>query len=470
MSYILARLQPSECPTPSTKASSVTKSPPFTYHARSLIVSSLVAMAIGLWVVWGGLPDITDSHGYLCQAQNLLNLGSRYADTWNVPYRAESLALRPPLYAALVAAGWAVAGTPAAIVPLQLGLAVWNLAAVHRLLALCNIPLRCPWLIALAACLSPGHWIYAGTLMTETISESLMTGTILAMVTYWRSRRVSWLVGACLLYAAGILVKPVLMPAWPLVAIGGVVACLRGRLAWQGMLATCLPGVVVLLVCMANARQTGAFEYTSVPSGNLLAWNARFTLMDRLSQAEAERIVFAREARIIQEPDLATREAMRRREGLSIVLGDLPATIRAHGAGMIKFIIEPGRLDVDRLMSRADAEHNFAMLHVLRHEGIAAVWRRMAPLGSWATLYLMMATVMNVAAAIAMGRLAFDQRIDAGPRWLILGTITYLAVLVGSLGCARYRVPVQPLFWFALAVATTSGSPRESRSDPSGTF
>lgn len=189
------------------------------HPGRTAVASALVfALALGArWAYCSRFPsDVqladVDARGYHALAVNLID-GRGFSLNTEPPYIPD--AIRTPLYPALVALVYSLAGR----VPLNVALAqgvLDSLTAVMVLVTASRLAGHGAGLIGgLLYALNPTAIRFANELLTETVLTSLIMGVALAFVLFHSTKRVAWLALTGLLSACAILVKPnvALLPA-----------------------------------------------------------------------------------------------------------------------------------------------------------------------------------------------------------------------------------------------------------------
>jgi hypothetical protein len=416
---------------------------------------------------WGhamhtGLPALPDSHEYLSQGQNLLQHGSPYAQSWQVPYREEWLTRRPPLYGALLAGAMALLPGPAiipAVLLLQVLVTWLCMAWACRCLASHGVDRRWWGVPAWLALATPAAWVYPVSIMTEPWLQGLLVLTVAGWLRGRQTGRTGglWLAGGTL--AAAVWLKPVMVGVGALALAAVIHAHERRPAAW---LAACLPVVAVLTLMGCNARLTGVWHASSLPTYNLLHWNARLALLQEQPEAE----VSAQIARIQSEADrtgsLGEALSWRREQATAILRRHPQGAVRQMLRGLGAFWLDPGRFDLAVLLGEANPPSQ-GLMQVSARSGVRGVLTALWTQSPGRLALLLLGLAANVLAVIGVALALLRHRANSPLVATAAMLMAYIWILTGPLGAARFRMPVLPLL---AVVATLGWAHRRSVSSP----
>ncbi len=245
---------------------------------RRLAGILLLALLLRIGVCWffqGVGLQVWDERDYNQIAVNLATSGEFAFEP------GQPISLRPPLYPAMLAAVYSVAGVenyPAVrIVQVGLGLALVCLCYMLG----CELLTRRTglWAASLSA-FYPSLVIYTGFLLTELQFATLLAAGCLAAVRSFRNQSFSWLALSGVLLALGALTRSALWP-FPIVMVPFLVATWPGSLTRRMAAAVvfCLAFVSVLTPwAVRNTRLQQALTIVDCMGGrNLMMGNYEYT-------------------------------------------------------------------------------------------------------------------------------------------------------------------------------------------------
>ena len=426
-------------------------------HARpplATLLLSLAAVHLAVWALAAAriadpLLNHQDSLQYLAQAMNIRLHGSWYAGPWDAPHDPMLLSIRPPLYAYVLAAVLAVSRSPLAMTLLQCALSVVTLAGIARALGDYAVMGRRRAWIAAALIVCPSQLVYANTIMAELLVQAAIVWAFLAYRAWVRTARPLHLVLAALALAAGAWLKPVLVAAWaPFLALIAVRVARRvARPA--ALLAGLIPLAAVLALALAQGARTGSVHYSSLPAYNLLTYNLPQLLARRMPEAEAWRRINAIDSVARAQPTLGARLATVEHAGARAILADPLRYAALQLRGMAVFMLDPGRFDVAQFL-RLQPVGAGGFFESASSAGVRGVGRTVAAMPKPLLAYLLVVAIAHAVLALCFFVALGDARIEPPVRGMLAGLVGYVWLVTGTIGAARFRVPIEPLLLFAL--------------------
>ena len=412
------------------------------------------------WALHSGHWRFQDSGRYRQTAVNLVTKGQLYAQPWPAiaprGQAVEEFTIRPVGYPFVLAVLGGSQGFPWLVLLLQNCLSFSVLGWMLNWWARIGRPQPGHWLGAVGLIIGfPAQVIYANAVMSELpLQICLMAGIgSIALLRKTGDARYGWAAAAAV--TAALLLKPVCYP------LAGVWLVGAGCFGWQQrrntlMVAAMLPLVVVAGYMRWNEQRTGYFHFSSIAEINLLHYNAAGVVRE-VAGPVAEGAWVASVVRAANgQPNFATRQHFIRQQADSVLLTHAVVYARQHALGMVALLLDPGRFDISEFLGLRPPAGG-GLLGQVRAVGWVAAMRKL-PLGLLGLLtFLTLGNFVRLALAIR----GF-YRLRQGPvewqvgRWLAVGLLTYIALLTGPLGAARFLVPVWPLL-FMLALVGIKG-------------
>lgn len=417
-----------------------------------LLAAHFVALA---WSLCTGSWIFPDSDRYQQAAENLHVHKVLYARPWpgTVPRgkQVQEFTIRPPGYplALMALRGHQI---PVYVLLAQNILSLIVLLAILRWWAARYRPKTKEWVKVLVLIFSfPAQFIYANALMSEILMQGLLVATVGFALLYLaaKSERFSW--GSCVSLSMGLLVKPVLFPLAAVAAIAAAIQAWRHRRV-SLLLVGLLPAAVTWSYMHWNEQRTGYFHFSSIAEINMLHYNAAGVVRQtRGAQAEEAWVMgVLREAD--GQPTFAARQKLIETKSVAILIAHPFVYATQHLVGMGTFFLDPGRFDISQFF-HVTAPVGGGLLNQIRSRGLVQALGSL-PLDMLGLLgVIAFANVARLYLAVrgfrVLGRESTTWRKG---RWVVAGTILYVAFLTGPLGAARFMVPVWPLL-LSLALA-----------------
>jgi 4-amino-4-deoxy-L-arabinose transferase-like glycosyltransferase len=399
-----------------------------------------VAVRLLLWYGFRSQPlKVWDEREYHTLAVNLLRYGEY---SFNPGH--ERTSLRPPLYPALVAGVYGLAGEGnlAAVRLLQAAIGLLTVVVAYGLGRAVASRRVANWLAGLL-CFYPSLLAYNNLLLTEVLFTLLLTSSCLLIVLSFRQRSPALVAAAGVTLGLAALTRSVVWLAPPFLA-AFLIMSWRGR--WTERLAAAAAMLLAFAVTLApwavrNSRLQDTFVAIDVMGGrNFMMGNYRYTPLYRSWDA----ISIEGEQSWIHEICSTFPFEMRTSQGKLDKL--------ALGQGL-KFVREYPGLTLQRSVIK------FCDFWGLEREIIAGAWRGGLGELSKPTLFALtgaIVVVYVVVIALAVFGLFFAPPTDRRLHWLFVCVIAYVCALhTIAFGHSRYHLPLMPLVLLYTAGAVT---------------
>lgn len=413
------------------------------------MVLGLVHVLAMAWSMHSGRWHFPDSERYRQAATNLVQHGQLYARVWpaDAPrgQEVQEFTIRPPGYPTILAALGSAAANPWLVLLLQNALSLLTLGTVLHWWAHWARPLPKHWFGALALILTfPAQLIYANAVMSEEFLQVLLLALTAAAVAFYQTGQLRYWMAVAGAVTLALLLKPVCCLMAVGVGVGGLVFGWRRRQPWV-LVVGLLPLLVTGAYMAWNQQRTGYFHFSSITEINLLHYNAAGVVRQVQGQV-AEDAWLAHILSLAKEQDsFAARQRLIQQEAEAVLWAHPWVYTRQHVQGMATFFLDPGRFDISEFLGLAPMTGG-GLLAQVRAGGL---WRAVGrlPLGLLtALLGILLANIARLVLAVRgfrrLGRVTMPWR--AG-RWVAAGVLTYLALLTGPLGAARFLMPAWPL-------------------------
>ncbi len=254
---------------------------------RAILLIFLVGLALRL-LVYAYIAHVPgkfftfDSDEYDQRALNLLHYHV-FAGEAHPPFTADLL--RTPIYPLVLAVVYALAGhtiSAAILAQLVLGSLTGVLTFVLATREL-DLPRGAGVLAGLVVAVDPVSVMTSNQLLTETLFTLLSVTGAIALVRYWRTHALRWVILAAVVLALAALTRPIgqylplaLLPLFPLAARRGY---RRGALG-AGLLFVAVSWSLIGAWAYRNYHATGVFTVSNISDTNLIYYRAREVVAD----------------------------------------------------------------------------------------------------------------------------------------------------------------------------------------------
>lgn len=275
---------------------------------------------------------------------------------------------------------------------------------------------------------------------TFVMADLLLAAIITAGVSVCFESRISLAArvkGLSLLWAIGLLLKPVLLPS---LILAPVLLIYFKNVHHKWYLYMVLPFVVFIVGSFVNMQNTQVFEYSSISTINLGQYNSKLTVTSAEGKEEGDAYVNQNTFQIPRNAE----EYAKYKEGVTKLAFDQLksnplAYAKVHLAGMIKMILDPGRFELYTFFGVNDKEQSLTELLYAREwqKLKTALYRNKTVFVLFVVLFLL--SIIKLFIAL----FSISKNRNTLLLWLI---IFYFIAITGPIGAARFMMPVSILY------------------------
>ena len=397
-----------------------------------ILIIIITGLAVGLSLVHNK-PVINDSTEYLYSANNLLKNNTLYSGDLNKPLDYRLYTKRTigyPLFIMLSHRNYYV------ILLAQCLLIFLNFHLGLSLIKHFSNKKRVFIVFGIGYALHFALIFHAGFVLSDLLLTSIITLASLCLISKRESLKNKVIV-LSILWAASVLIKPVMLPSLIFVPIVFVWLKVK-RQKWNWSLA--LPLIVVLIFSLYNHSFVNQHEYSSISTINLAQYNAKLTISKKYGFDSAQRFVKAKELvipRSIEQYDYYKKNATS--FGTKAILENPFTYIKVHTMGMVKMLLDPGRFEIYTYFG--EQTNTLSLTELLFAGDFKSIVYQLKKNPALLILFLFL---LCIALIKALGVIV------ASKHWkkhLFHTTlILYFLVITGPVGAARFFLPVSVVY------------------------
>lgn len=406
----------------------------------------------------GQTTILQDTKEYLFAADNLIHAGQLYAWDLNETLNYDYFTKRPILFPSILAF-FKLLSFGNFKVFLCLLLIVQNfisLLNIHFLLKFVfHFTKKINYNLAFALLiLTPAQVIYANLIMSEIWLQLV----IMLLLNYFLFHRQNskWHLIAALLCIAGIALKPVFV-FWIILFPLLIFYFNRKTLNIQIIGIGLLPAIYLFIAFQWNENRTGAYQYSSISTINLLHYNAYTVLIHEKGVAQADSIIdkITFNANLLKT--YGEQQTYKEKAAKMIINANLGTYLYLHLRGQLVCLLDPGRFDITQFFNLPHRQNLLYESHQKNNQ-YSIIKSFLNPLG----LFLIGLLLVNCIKLVLAFRFLFKKGLQGYYKFLLLIFPVYLIALTGPLGSSRFAMPILPIYCTIVLISLSTIKP-ESR-------
>lgn len=293
--------------------------------------------------------------------------------------------------------------------------------------------------------LAPAQIIYANIIM----SEIWLQFVILMLANYFLFYRYNfnWHILATLLCVAGIALKPVFL-FWAFIFPVLLIYTNRKNLNYKLITLSLIPALFVMLTIQWNGRRTGAYQYSSISTINLLHYNTYTLLIHETGIKQADSIVDDITFKAEQLKSYKQQQEYKDKSSKVIISNNLGTYFYLHLRGALLCLIDPGRFDITQFF---DLPHKQNLVYETskKNNKLELIKSFINPLG----LLLIFILLCNIIKFVIGIRFIVSKQIKPYNKFLLLLFPIYIVLLTGPIGSSRFAMPFIPIYLAIILIA-----------------
>lgn len=418
------------------------------YKNLSIFIVAIHLVYFFISLYFGGIYTI-DSPGYLFQAKNLVQYHSVYAGDYTIKLLPDYFAFRPPLYAGFIIVCKFFVNSNYSILFVQNVLAIIMLFyLIHWLVQLEVKAKILNIIIPIYLVFYPAHFVYANTIMSDTIFEVFTFALFYQTYRFYQSPNLQKALFIGFIIALSLLTKPVSILIGLLVLL-----FVKNYNKIYIAFALILPLIAYFSFGFAVKKETGYFQFTSMKSFVAVRCLVKYSASNAYGADYADSLCTAIVNGADAQVTMAKRFDYLDSSCNTFIANHKLAFLKVYSKGCITFLFDPGRYDLYKLFNAND-DNALGMYQTLQQFGIKAMLKFLFGLNFLGLVALAFLAIWNVIVVIVFILFLLKTNYSIILKILIAVFVFYFLLTTGVLGVSRYRIHIFPMLLMAFVLWT----------------
>lgn len=415
--------------------------------------ASIVIVHILFFVVFYYSYNIymADSIEYLMQAYNIKEHLSFYCADLTKEINPALYTKRPPMYGIIILTIKSIYNSNYFILFVQNLLSIANIVGLIKILQEHKFEFDVRKSIYVFIVLFPAQYIYVNMIMSEILLQTLIFWAMFNLFYYVKNKNPRSILYYNILLALAVLTKPVLVYFWIPNLIFMAYLYYRNKKV-SIILSGLIQPLVVLLFSYYGYTTTGNLSYSSQRPVNLLDYYATFLLISVNGEDEGWRKYGEIHSYLDTIKDYSRMSKEAERIATEIILDNKIEYAKLHAKGMLNYFFDPGRYDLNYLLSIKEKNHS-GLMFAFAKGGYREVVNFVLRQPYYVIVYLALMLVINLCLILSLILFLFNRKVSAEIKFFILFIALYMSFLSGMLGTMRYKIHIYFLLLFTIPFA-----------------
>ena len=419
------------------------------YKNLSIFIVAIHLVYFFISLYFGGIYTI-DSPGYLFQAKNLVQYHSVYAGDYTIKLLPDYFAFRPPLYACFIIVCKFFVNSNYSILFVQNVLAIIMMFYVIHWLVQLEVKAKIlNIIIPIYLVFYPAHFVYANTIMSDTIFEVFTFALFYQTYRFYQSPNLQKSLFIGFIIALSLLTKPVSILIGLLVCL--VLLFVKNYNKIYIAFALIFPLIAYFSFGFAVKKETGYFQFTSMKSFVALRCLVKYSASNAYGVDYADSLCTAIVNGADAQVTMAKRFDYLDSSCNTFIANHKLAFLKVYSKGCITFLFDPGRYDLYKLFN-ANNDNALGMYQTLQQFGIKAMLKFLFGLHFLGLVALVFLAIWNVIVVIVFILFLLKTNYSIILKILIAVFVFYFLLTTGVLGVSRYRIHVFPMLLMAFVL------------------
>jgi hypothetical protein len=405
------------------------------------ILIAIHALYFYFALTYGNIYTV-DSDEYLQTAVNLKTHGEFYNYFWTNEKIPENYSLRPPVYGVFILALKSLYDSDYFVLFIQNILSIFIWIFLLQLLRNWEIKIKMQWAIILTLVFFPTLLILVNSIMTDILLQLWFVLCLAFIIYYFRSKNIWYIILFNLALTLAVFTKPIMLYFWIPNLIFSVYLYVKNK-----NLIILLASLLLPLSCYAwslrNEKTTGYFHFSSIKTQGVLSMYAgyilNFTHGEDYCLKKQEEI----KKRASLEPTYKLKSEYIVSESVKIINANRLTYVYIHAKGMANLMLAIGRIDLLTFFPYKPTKE-ISLKSEIERDGLGGIRYYISNIDALLLAFLFLILIWNIFLLISMLIFFFNSRVHTGVKILILLMFTYLWVVTGPAGYARFKISILP--------------------------
>ncbi len=419
------------------------------YKFLSIFIVSMHVLYFFTALHFKGIYTV-DSNGYLYLAYNLIHYHSVYCGDFMQPILVDYFALRPPLYGYFIAFCKGIYNSDFTLLFFQNLLSIGLFFYILQFLTILNVRKAIiNWAMPIYMVFCPAHFIYANTIMSETLFEVLVFTLFYQTYCFYKNPSNKRAFAISLVIGLAMITKPVAILIG-FIIIGMMIFGKSFKITYL-IIGISIPIFTYFTYANAVKQESGYFQFTSMKSFATLRCLVKYSAADAYGANYADSLCSS----IFENGNKKTNtEAIFNYIDSScnyFLLHHKMSFAKIYIKGCAIYLLDPGRYDLYKLVNKNN-DNVSGMFEILHQHGLSAMIKYLFNINIVGLLLLFVLACWNIGIVIICFLLLYKIRKGDIIKWLILLFILYFVLTTGMMGISRYRVHIFPILLIAFTL------------------
>jgi hypothetical protein len=390
-----------------------------------------------------------DSPEYLWMASNIKNLGWFYSANPTLPIDPFFYSLRTPVYGFFILLVNFINPSVYAVLIAQNVVSIGVFMLLFYVLEEYKQNVIGWKIIVITLVLSPATLRLANSILSDSLFQAFIFLSFFWLLKYFRHYSLKYLVLYNVFLVIALFIKPAILYFWIPNMLFSIYLFYLNRKPVILLLSVLLP-TMIFVWCYRNEKLTGYFHFSSITSQDIIECYSHNPLVAKygMEYADSVRISIINQSKTI--PDFKERSEFLHREGMHIIMENLPIYVYVHIRGMFSFMLDPGRPEIESFFPLKPQKKMGFFNEVDQRGWVRGVWYYLNHVPILLLGYLFIAFLWNVVLFISLLCFLFYKKNPVLLRLAVFIFVGYICSVSVISGFSRFRSGILPILIFTV--------------------
>jgi hypothetical protein len=221
---------------------------------------------------------------------------------------------------------------------------------------------------------------------------------------------------------------------------------------WTTIIYGFIQPLVVLMLTLYNYNVTGSFQYSSNKQVSYLDYSATFLLITvrgeevgwkKWEEAHSYLDTIKNYSFLVKESERIATE---------IILDNKIEYLKLHIKGMLNYFFDPGRYDLNYLLSIKESNHT-GLMYAFAKGGYGEIFAFIGRQPAFVVIYISLMLIINLLLFFSLILFLLSRKINPEIKIFIGTMVLYMSFVSGILGTMRYKTHIYFLMLFCIPFA-----------------